>query len=102
MVSARSTCAKSTDQVALGLNLFTSAITTFTSYQAEYGGRWYEGRFYSFADVDINNPVLTVYYSPISEVPEPASWLMLFAGLVTLPLLNRRLGQRFGAQSTSN
>lgn len=77
-------------QVALEMQFWTAISTDMTTYQAEYGGRWYEGRIHSFASVRIENPVLSVLYTPITEVPEPASWLMLLGGLVPVSLFSWR------------
>lgn len=72
------------DQFALQATIFSVASSWFTFYQAEYGGRWWEGRYPSYASVRIDNPTLSVYYAPIAEVPEPATWMLWLAGLIPL------------------
>lgn len=79
-----------TGQFALSSQFWTSISTEETRYQAEYGGRWWEGMISTYAGVRINNPILSVRYQPITEVPEPDSWIMFLGGLVPVALLSRR------------
>lgn len=77
-------------QIGLSTTIFTSAMTTPTFYQAEWGGRWYESRFYSAAGVRIDNPTLTLFYSPVAAVPEPTAWMMFLGGFAVLGFRLRR------------